>query len=174
MQARNIQLVKVNARVTLVVWILESIANVCIVILWVFIYGSTSFGTLTNSMVWYYLLISYTFLMNTSYNKNRIVDDGWKTVLLNSIIDPLNIDITRTLTQFLSTNKEYIRNNPTLNLQNRSNCDHSPSTPPPDNRGPNSSPSPTTSNGNDSNVFIIAKPELDIELVDIDHDVAIS
>ena len=26
--------------------------------------------------------------MNTSYNKDRIVDDGWKPVVLNSIVNP--------------------------------------------------------------------------------------
>ena len=84
-QSHNLKLVKVNARVTLVVWILEDIANLSIAILWVFVYGSTSFGTMTNSMIWYYLIISYTFLMNTSYNKDRIISDGWKIVIMNSI-----------------------------------------------------------------------------------------
>ena len=79
------KLVKVNARVTFVVWILECIANLSVAILWVFVYGTTTFGTLTNSMIWYYLIISYTFLMNTSYNKDRIIEDGWKIVILNSM-----------------------------------------------------------------------------------------
>ena len=79
------KLVKVNARVTFVVWILETCANISVLIVWVFVYGTTSFGTLTNSMIWYYIVISYTFLMNTSYNKDRIIEDGWKFVILNSI-----------------------------------------------------------------------------------------
>ena len=52
---------------------------------WVFIVGSTSFATLTNSMVWIHVLIPYTFLMNTSYNKSRIIEDGWKAVIKNSL-----------------------------------------------------------------------------------------
>ena len=79
------KLVKVNARVTFVVWVLECVANLSVAILWVFVYGTTTFGTLTNSMMWYYLIISYTFLMNTSYNKDRIIEDGWKIVILNSM-----------------------------------------------------------------------------------------
>ena len=72
-QLHNMKLVKVNAWVTFVVWILETCANISVLIVWVFVYGTTSFGTLTNSMIWYYIVISYTFLMNTSYNKDRII-----------------------------------------------------------------------------------------------------
>ena len=84
-QIRNIRIVAVNARVTLVLWILEFMAIFSIAIFWVFIVGSTSFGTLTNSMVWIHVIIPYTFLMNTSYNKSRIIDDGWKAVIKNSL-----------------------------------------------------------------------------------------
>ena len=83
------KLVALNARVTFVVWILETIANISVLTLWMFVYGATSFGTLTNSMMWYYLIISYTFLMNTSYNKDRIIEDGWKIVIMNSLISIL-------------------------------------------------------------------------------------
>ena len=84
-QIRNIRIVAVNARVTLVLWILEFMAIFSVVIFWVFIVGSTSFGTLTNSMIWIHVIIPYTFLMNTSYNKSRIIDDGWKVVIKNSL-----------------------------------------------------------------------------------------
>ena len=84
-QIRNVRIVAVNARVTLVLWILEFMAIFSVVIFWVFIFGSTSFGTLTNSMVWFHVMIPYTFLMNTSYNKSRIIDDGWKAVIKNSL-----------------------------------------------------------------------------------------
>ena len=36
-------------------------------------------------MLWYYIILPYTCLINTSYNKSRIVDDGWKTVFVNSV-----------------------------------------------------------------------------------------
>ena len=78
------KLVAVNARVTFVVWILETIANISVLSLWKIV-GGTSFGTLTNAMMWYYLIISYTFLMNTSYNKNRIIEDGWEVVIMNPL-----------------------------------------------------------------------------------------
>ena len=116
-QARNIKLVKVNTRVTLVIWVLESIANICIIFVWVYVYGTTSFGTLTNSLVWYYLLISYTFLMNTSYNKNRIVDDGWRPVLLNSIVNPFRGTTPNNPDESLNTNKKCVRKQSASNYQ---------------------------------------------------------
>ena len=33
--------------------------------------------------------------MNTSYNKGRIVDDGWKPVLLNSIVNPFKVTTSK-------------------------------------------------------------------------------
>ena len=83
-QLRNMRIVAVNAKVTFVLWLLEFLAVFFIAMAWVFIAGSTTFGTLTNSMIWLHVLIPYTFLMNTSYNKGRIIDEGWKTVVLNS------------------------------------------------------------------------------------------
>ena len=87
-QIQNRRRVAINVRVTSVIWMLEIVANICIVVVWILIYGSTSFGSLTNSMIWYYLILPYTFLMNTSYNKNRILADGWKTVIVNSVNAP--------------------------------------------------------------------------------------
>ena len=78
------RIVAVNAKVTFVLWLLEFLAVFFIALAWVFIAGSTTLGTLTNSMIWLHVLIPYTFLMNTSYNKGRIIDEGWKTVVQNS------------------------------------------------------------------------------------------
>ena len=37
----------------------------------------------------YHLLLPYTFLMNTSHNKNLVVDDGWVTTIQNTLILPI-------------------------------------------------------------------------------------
>ena len=84
-QIRNIRKVAVNARIAAVLWILEIAANLCIVFLWLFIIGSSSSIGLTNTMLWFYMIIPYTRLMNTKYNKDRIIDDGWKSVIINSV-----------------------------------------------------------------------------------------
>ena len=73
--------VTVNAHVTFFLWILETLANVSIIIVWMFIYGKTTFETLTLSMLIYYVILPNSFLMNTSHNKHLIVDNGlWNTI----------------------------------------------------------------------------------------------
>ena len=73
--------VTVNAHVTFFLWILETLANVSIIIVWMFIYGKTTFETLTLSMLLYYVILPNSFLMNTSHNKHLIVDNGlWNTI----------------------------------------------------------------------------------------------
>ena len=84
-QTRNIRKVAVNARITAVLWGLEFIANFCYVLIWIFLIGTTSTVGLTNAILWYYVLLPYTHLMNTPYNKDRVIDDGWKSVILNSV-----------------------------------------------------------------------------------------
>ena len=80
-QKRNMKKVEVNAHVTFFLWIFETLANVSIIIVWMFIYGKTSFATLTLSMLLYYVIIPNSFLMNTSHNKHLIVDNGlWNTI----------------------------------------------------------------------------------------------
>ena len=101
------RIVAVNAKVTFVIWLLEFLAAFSIIIVWVFVVGSTSFVTLTNSMIWIYVLLPYTFLMNTSYNKGRIIDEGWKTVITNSFFDVKNCFSRKTRVQ---------------NFQMRDNC----------------------------------------------------
>ena len=46
----------------------------------------TSYATLVQFMFLYMLLLPYAFLMNTSHNKNRIVEYGWKNVFGNLIM----------------------------------------------------------------------------------------
>ena len=84
-QNRNIRKVAVNARIAAVIWGLEIIANFCFALIWVFLVGTSSKEGLTNSIIWYYVILPYTHLTNTSYNKDRVVDDGWKSVILNSV-----------------------------------------------------------------------------------------
>ena len=84
-QIRNVRKVAVNARIAAVLCLLEFAANFSVVLVWIIIVGSSSAGGLTNSMLWFYIILPFTHLMNTSYNKDRVVDDGWKTVILNSV-----------------------------------------------------------------------------------------
>ena len=84
-QFRNIRKVAVNARIAAVLCLLEFLANFSVVFIWIIIVGSSSAGGLTNAITWYYVILPFTHLMNTSYNKDRVVDDGWKSVILNAV-----------------------------------------------------------------------------------------
>ena len=72
--------VKVNANIAFVIWILEWIANASIVICWVLAPGLT----ILMAIIWYYIFLPHIFLMNTSHNKDLIVDDGLKTTIMNA------------------------------------------------------------------------------------------
>ena len=48
-----------------------------------FVTKGSSFGTLIHGMSVQYVAVPYVFLMNTSYNKYRVVEIGWKNVLKN-------------------------------------------------------------------------------------------
>ena len=61
---------------------IESSSNVTfIVVLWYF--KGTTFFSLLLPLTLYLVILPYAFLMNTSENKNRIVDLGWKNVIRN-------------------------------------------------------------------------------------------
>ena len=84
-QVRNIRKLEVNARVAAFLWMLEYLAVFCVGSVWVLVYRSSSALGHTQSIMWFYVIIPYSNLMNTSYNKERIVDDGWKSVFVNSV-----------------------------------------------------------------------------------------
>ena len=82
---------KVNANVTFVIWILEWIANVSIYICWIL---GPNFARYFPEviLIWYYIILPHTFLMNTSHNKDLIIDDGLKTTLINAFGLPFNLN----------------------------------------------------------------------------------
>ena len=167
-QRHNMKLVALNARVTFVVWILETIANISVLTLWMFVYGATSFGTLTNSMMWYYLIISYTFLMNTSYNKDRIIEDGWKIVIMNSLMSII-YRIRKINSYFLSQSQQTDVQNSTQNeTQKRqdykNNLDDVPSNSTSnDPRTGSTASSQNTKSDRSSkpDIFVISRPEIE-------------
>ena len=80
----------VSSQVTAMVTIIELSYNI-IYVLWVaIIMQKTSFGTVIQAMVLHFVILPYSFLMNTSYNRNRIVDLGWKNILKNIFGCPTN------------------------------------------------------------------------------------
>ena len=83
--------VKVNAQVTFVIYILEWVANFSIAVTWFFVSKQTSDITLTLSVLWYHVFLPYIFLMNTSHNKQIVIDEGWWNIFRNALGLPSNI-----------------------------------------------------------------------------------
>lgn len=74
----------VNAQVTAMISFLEAFGAVgYIIIVWFSV--RTSYTTLIEVLCLYLILLPYSFLMNTSHNKNRIIEHGWKNVFKNLI-----------------------------------------------------------------------------------------
>ena len=72
----------VNAQVTATISLIEMGTNVLHTTLLKY-YRGTNFYNLLQSMIVYDIVLPYAFLMNTSHNKKRIVESGWKNVLKN-------------------------------------------------------------------------------------------
>ena len=84
-QMRNVRKVKVNAQVTFVIYLLESVANFSIFAVWFFVHQRNSNLTLTLGVFWFHVILPYTFLMNTSHNKNLVADEGWWNTIRNTL-----------------------------------------------------------------------------------------
>ena len=81
----NAKKVWVNAQVTGTIAFIEMILTVLYVIM-IALYRSTHFANLLIVMVLYDVILPYSFLMNTSHNKKRIIEFGWKNVFKNIIL----------------------------------------------------------------------------------------
>ena len=80
----NMRKILVNAQIKAMVCLIEAATNVIyITILSTFFPVRTGFGTYVVMVFLYMIILPYCFLMNTSHNKNRIVEHGWKNVFNN-------------------------------------------------------------------------------------------
>ena len=78
----NKKKVLVNSQITAMISILESETNLAfLIILWYF--KGTTYFSLILPLILHDVILPYAFLMNTSDNKNRIVEVGWKNVFKN-------------------------------------------------------------------------------------------
>ena len=65
----------------------------------------TNFATLLQFLVIYMIILPYSFLMNTSHNKNRVIEHGWKNVFKNiagkknNEVSPENSSSTESISQ---------------------------------------------------------------------------
>ena len=86
----NMRKVLVNAQVTAMISSIESLF-VIVHIAGVAIAGKKTAVTILMVMLFYMVLfliiLPYSFLMNTSHNKNRIIEHGWKNVIQNLTVN---------------------------------------------------------------------------------------
>ena len=75
--------IRVNAQVTFVTSILEMICTF-LTIMVVVIFKTATFPVIISNMITYLILLPCAFLMNTSHNKRRVVEHGWRNVLRNT------------------------------------------------------------------------------------------
>ena len=80
----NARRILINAQVTAVTCFLEISSNLLYQII-VKLAVKTSFATLLQFLIIYFIILPYAFLMNTSHNKNRVIEHGWKNVFKNII-----------------------------------------------------------------------------------------
>ena len=73
--------IKVNAQITFVLWLIETIASIAILV--TNFAGGIGQTTFTLNMILYLIILPYIYLQNTSYNKYRIAEEGWKNILRN-------------------------------------------------------------------------------------------
>ena len=73
----------VNAQVTAVTTMMEFSGNCINSVVFLVLGGLGKFISSALYMTLYFVVLSYAFVMNTRYNKNRIVEYGWLNVLKN-------------------------------------------------------------------------------------------
>jgi len=80
-QLRTQRRIKVNAQITFVLWLMESLINTSIAI--AMFAGGLGQTTFTLNMLLFLIILPYSYLNNTSYNKGRIAEEGWQNILKN-------------------------------------------------------------------------------------------
>ena len=79
---RNLRNVFVNAQIKAMVSLIEASMSLVFCIM-IYLTIRVTYGSTAVMAFLYMVILPYSFLMNTSHNKNRIVDHGWKNVVNN-------------------------------------------------------------------------------------------
>ena len=109
---RNLRKLKVNADVTFAIWILECFGYFLIVIVWAIGAFLKVDIILEYIIVIYYVMLPHTYLMNTSHNKDRIIDEGLKTIIKNALHIPFDLSVFVNLFRNLDReNRDRIKSN---------------------------------------------------------------
>ena len=130
----NMKKLQVNAQVTYFTSLLELIGNATIVVHVVYTKSAT-FSTLIHNMVFYCILSPHAFLMNTSHNKYRIVEYGWRNVICNLFRTVSNTEKNKDVSTSnqRKANREIDNSKPSIELQTSTSndriCNNAQNTP---------------------------------------------
>jgi hypothetical protein len=80
----DIKRVHVNSQVTAIICLLEVLGNLTTAVL-ALITKPHNLVRFIHLGIFYLIILPHVFIMNTSHNKNRIIEYGWKNVLLNLV-----------------------------------------------------------------------------------------
>ena len=80
---RNLRSMKIGCQVTAAISLLEILGNIFCTVIWLFTDKYIGKESLLFSLTLYFILLPYTFLMNTHDNRNLVVEDGWQMVIKN-------------------------------------------------------------------------------------------
>ena len=80
----NEKRIRVNAQVTFMISLVEMIGSFLTMMV-VVIFKTTTFPVIISIMITYLILLPCAFLMNTSHNKLRVIEHGWRNVLRNTL-----------------------------------------------------------------------------------------
>ena len=152
-QTRNIRSVEVNSKVAMIIWAIECVANLNLILIEAFSVDGLS--TLTIIIAWFYVIIPFMFLMNTSFNKERVVENGWKAVLISPFVRIHSYFLQPTafeLRQILGNGPKDETANPIIGV---------------------SSNSKNSDGTNKESVFIISNKKLDKSQIKVDTDLKV-
>ena len=80
----NLRKLHINAQVTAMTTLIETLGDITFFIH--LHYNKSSLQIFLHSIIKRFLIMPYTFLMNTSHNKDRILENGWINVLRNMVV----------------------------------------------------------------------------------------
>ena len=80
---RNLRSMKISCQVTAAISLLETLGNIFCTVIWLFTSKYIGNESLLFGLTLYFILLPYTFLMNTHDNRNLVVEDGWQMVMKN-------------------------------------------------------------------------------------------
>ena len=80
---RNMRSMRISCQVTAAISLLEIFGNIFNSVIWLFTAKYVGNESLVLGLILYFILLPYTFLMNTHDNRNLVVEEGWEIVIKN-------------------------------------------------------------------------------------------